>query len=667
MPVTPTYPGVYIEEISSGVHTITGVATSVTAFVGYATGGLDNRAKRILSFADFVRAFGGLAADSELSYAVQQFFANGGTTAYVVRVPKNGATPAALTVQNNVSAGADVLQINALSTGINGNNIYVDVDYDAVPSADPKAFNFTITDASSGTVETFNNVTMDKTKSNFIEAVVNDNDNGSKLISVKAIGATPNRPAQSGTVGGDLALDPNGKPTGISNAKNLSIKITSDLPTTPSTITNVSISFLAKNDPVPTSVLGVCRLLERKINGSIQAVIPTASVSCMPSDTGKGVRVVANIPKATDAVVTFAAGSPIDVNNDDADVVLKLSTGTANVAHYWLGTTRNIKAVSAHAQGGDGTTLPTSTQLIGDPSKSTGIYALDKVDLFNILCIPDVTRSKASDPSQPDLALTDQNAIFSAALTYCSTRRAFLLVDAPPDIKDVDTATDWKSSGLKVHDKNAAAYFPRVRLPDPLNDFQLRTFAPCGVIAGLYARTDSARGVWKAPAGTEAGLAGVQGMVYKLTDPENGALNPLGLNCLRIFPVYGAVSWGARTLVGADADANEWKYVPVRRTALFLEESLYRGTQWVIFEPNDEPLWAQIRLNIGAFMQSLFRQGAFQGKTPREAYLVKCDSETTTQDDINRGVVNILVGFAPLRPAEFVIIKIQQLAGQIAT
>ena len=144
-------------------------------------------------------------------------------------------------------------------------------------------------------------------------------------------------------------------------------------------------------------------------------------------------------------------------------------------------------------------------------------------------------------------------------------------------------------------------------------------------------------------------------------------LNPLGINCLRTFPVYGNVCWGARTLDGADALASEWKYVPVRRFALFLEESLYRGTKWVVFEPNDEPLWAQIRLNVGAFMHNLFRQGAFQGTTPREAYLVKCDKETTTQTDINNGIVNILVGFAPLKPAEFVIIKIQQLAGQIET
>ena len=179
-------------------------------------------------------------------------------------------------------------------------------------------------------------------------------------------------------------------------------------------------------------------------------------------------------------------------------------------------------------------------------------------------------------------------------------------------------------------------------------------------------------GTWPRPtAGSDGALvralAGVPELAVTLTDAENGQLNPLGLNCLRSFPVFGRVVWGARTLRGADQAADEYKYVPVRRLALFIEESLYRGTQWVVFEPNDEPLWSQIRLNVGAFMHSLFRQGAFQGSTPRDAYLVKCDRETTTQDDINRGIVNILVGFAPLKPAEFVIIKIQQLAGQIAT
>jgi phage tail sheath protein FI len=193
----------------------------------------------------------------------------------------------------------------------------------------------------------------------------------------------------------------------------------------------------------------------------------------------------------------------------------------------------------------------------------------------------------------------------------------------------------------------------------------METFVPCGAAAGVFARTDAQRGVWKAPAGIDATLAGVPQLSVSLTDDENGDLNQLGVNCLRSFPLIGQVVWGSRTLRGADQFADEYKYIPVRRTALFIEESLFRGTKWVVFEPNDEPLWAQIRLNVGAFMHNLFRQGAFQGQTPREAYFVKCDKETTTQNDINLGIVNIVVGFAPLKPAEFVIIKIQQIAGNI--
>jgi phage tail sheath protein FI len=212
--------------------------------------------------------------------------------------------------------------------------------------------------------------------------------------------------------------------------------------------------------------------------------------------------------------------------------------------------------------------------------------------------------------------------------------------------------------------KNAAVYFPRIREADPLRDLQIGTFAPSGAIAGVIARTDATRGVWKAPAGLDATLAGVVELAIPLTDLEIGRLNPLGVNCLRNSPGAGNTVWGARTRAGSDRLASEWKYLPVRRTALFLEESLYRGTQWVVFEPNDAPLWAQIRLNVGAFMNNLFRQGAFAGTTPREAFFVKCDAETTTQDDVNLGIVNIVVGFAPLKPAEFVVIRLQQMAGQ---
>ena len=215
-------------------------------------------------------------------------------------------------------------------------------------------------------------------------------------------------------------------------------------------------------------------------------------------------------------------------------------------------------------------------------------------------------------------------------------------------------------------DPKAVVYFPRIKKANPLRGNQIEVFAPSGAIAGVIARTDRQRGVWKAPAGLEATLMGVYNFTVKLTDPENGELNPLGVNCLRSRPGAGPVIWGARTTVGADHLSSQWKYLPVRRLALFIEESLYRGTQWAVSEPNDEPLWSQLRLNLGVFMNDLFRQGAFQGQSLKDAYFVNCDSTTTTQSDIDRGIVNVIVGFAPLKPAEFVVLYIQQIAGQLA-
>ena len=314
-----------------------------------------------------------------------------------------------------------------------------------------------------------------------------------------------------------------------------------------------------------------------------------------------------------------------------------------------------------NADGDDGDAI-TDAAILGDQNAGTGLYALECADLFNLRCIPPLT-------VDADL----NSATWAAAAACCQDRRAMLIVDPPAEwtatagssIADVATEVGALRSAIgNGYARNAAAYFPRLRMRDPLNEHRLADFAPCGAIAGIMARTDAQRGVWKAPAGVEASFSEVVALTYTMTDAENGILNPVGLNCLRTFPVAGHVVWGARTLAGADLLASEWKYLPVRRLALYLEESLYRGTQWVVFEPNDESLWAQIRLNVGAFMHQLFRQGAFQGQTPAHAYFVKCDTDTTTQHDITQGIVNILVGFAPVTPAEFVIIKIQQMAGQ---
>lgn len=260
-------------------------------------------------------------------------------------------------------------------------------------------------------------------------------------------------------------------------------------------------------------------------------------------------------------------------------------------------------------------------------------------------------------------------ATLAGAADFARQHRAMLIADAPAAWKTVDGAVNGRDaeffqpfgSGAR---ENAAVYFPRLELTDADSN-AVPDVAPSGAVAGLYAATDTARGVWKAPAGIAVQISGASDLAIRMSDLDNGRLNPLAVNCLRSLPVLGDVVWGARTMSGDDQSASQWKYIPVRRLALYIEESLYRGTQWVVFEPNDEPLWAQVRLNIGAFMHGLFRQGAFAGQSAKDAYFVQCDTNTNPQADIDNGILNVVVGFAPLKPAEFVVITIQQITGDI--
>lgn len=553
MPVTPTYPGVYIEEIPSGVRTITGVATSITAFVGRAQRGPVNKATIINSFGDFERNFGGLWVESSLGYSVRDFYLNGGSQAVIVRLfhadTANGAKPS----KAKLTVGS--VKLEAAYEGKWGSNLRASVDTNVSEDVAKRLgltkadlFNLTVRDSSPGGIsERFLNLSF--------------KDSARRIDNVLA--------AESQLARWDGVWPPN---------------------------------------PLPT---------------------PTAA----DDDVTTAEKALADAKKANPPV-------PADITAAETALTNAL---TAVEASDGLALTKADDFTPANAE-----------------RDKKGLYALEQTDLFNLLCLPPYLASGDIDVS-----------LVSDAAAYCEKRRAMLLVDARSDWKDKTAArdkfSDSTTDNVGTRSRNAALFFPRLKQPNPLRDNQLEEFVPCGTVAGIFARTDTQRGVWKAPAGLDATLVGVPQLTVALTDNENGELNPLGINCLRSFPVTGRVVWGARTLRGADQLADEYKYIPVRRTALYIEESLYRGLQWVVFEPNDEPLWAQIRLNAGAFMNNLFRQGAFQGRTPREAYFVKCDKETTTQNDINLGVVNIVVGFAPLKPAEFVIIKLQQMAGQIAT
>ena len=608
MPVQPTYPGVYIEEVPSGVRTITGVPTSITAFLGRTLRGETDEPVLINSFSDFQRQFGGLHVDYPLSYAVNDFYRNGGSQALIVRLfnapqpeeegeggegeGEEGEEGEAAPNNGIASYSSGALDLEAASPGRWGNRLSVKIDHDGLPAA--------------------------------------EGGNGE--------GEGEEGEGEEGEEEGEGEEGEEGDEAENGGATSDEERILDEL------LTRYGLS---RDAGLALSHFFNLTVVETPPNGT-REVFRNVSLH---SDAGP--RRIDRVLQQESSMVRY--GGATDLTGDGA-------TRPEPTAEENDPTNRDATSIT-YFEGGEDSDNLTELSYVNPLVPKTGLHALEKADLFNLLCIP---------PDQRDSNVP--NGVYSAAMQYCVERRAMLIVDAPREWgANAGTAANNAKEGLPtlglngLGARNAALYFPRVVQADPLREGQLDTFVPCGIIAGVMARTDVQRGVWKAPAGLDASLNGVQGLQVNLTNEENGVLNPLGINCLRFFPAAGRVVWGARTLRGNDQLADEYKYVPVRRLALFIEESLYRGTQWVVFEPNDEPLWAQIRLNVGAFMHNLFRQGAFQGRTPRDAYLVKCDNETTTQNDINLGIVNILVGFAPLKPAEFVIIKIQQLAGQVVT
>ncbi|HXH73021.1 MAG TPA: phage tail sheath C-terminal domain-containing protein [Mariprofundaceae bacterium] len=261
------------------------------------------------------------------------------------------------------------------------------------------------------------------------------------------------------------------------------------------------------------------------------------------------------------------------------------------------------------------------------------------------------------------------NPFISATLAHCEAMANRMVIVDPPKALELDQGATVDALGLPSS-TYSALYYPWVKVANPLYNAdtnptvdKIVDVAPSGFAAGMWSKTDGRRGVWKAPAGLETGLLGVAGLQYIVEDGEQDQLNPLGVNCLRKMPGAGPVIWGTRTLA-TQADP-EWRYVPVRRTAMMIEQSIYQGIQWAVFEPNKHTLWSSLRANIGGFMNSLFQAGAFQGEKASDAYFVRCGlGDTMTQADIDAGQVIVIVGFAPLKPAEFVIVRIQQKVNQ---
>lgn len=267
---------------------------------------------------------------------------------------------------------------------------------------------------------------------------------------------------------------------------------------------------------------------------------------------------------------------------------------------------------------------------------------------FSLMCIPPFQENRGLDIE-----------VLAAAAAYCRERRAMLIIDAPPEWSDAGAAERGVSSiraALGAAAGNAMVYFPQLRQGSGPS---ARELPPGGAVAGVIARMDAQRGAWRSPAGMEAQLRGVEGPAITVSGADLDRLGSAAVNCIRTVPGIGPVVWGARTLEGHAGGNLEWRYIAVRRLALLIEESLIRGLAWTAFEPNGEVLWALVRQSAGSFLDDLHRRGAFQGTSPRDAFFAKCDRETTAQADIELGVANLIVGFAPLRPAEFIILRIQ--------
>ncbi len=609
----PSYlhPGVYVEEIPSGSRPIEGVATSVAAFVGAANRGPIGEPVLIGNFDDYVSEFGEIESESDdMGLAVQAYYLNGGGAAFICRLASGATSAASVTLQDAATTTTDVLTVTATSPGAWGSDLYV-------RAADPKLL-FDLDVSSGGTVEErFYGLSLDATRGDFVSTKVNGR---SSLIRVDNVSSDS---AEVLLLGAQGPTDITGTLT-VLNTDTNPVMVVTDLtdgsPTVSVTISNISFVF---DIHVGTRDGGTFTAIESFSSVSMLSTSDDFAETIINGESALITVDVLGTPTSDQYPVTINDGD-LD-GNDDGE---PLAGGAA-----------------ANPTAPDYTALYENT--------------LRKYRDISIIVLPG--QSWAADGSG--------NPVVAATLAHCESIKNRMVIVDPPAGHELENSNVVTTMSLPTS-TYSVLYYPWVDMANPLyhpdkapDKSKTVQIPPSAIAAGMWAKIDGKRGVWKAPAGVEARLTGAAGLEFQVENLEQDQLNPLGVNCIRKLPNFGSVFWGARTL-STNADP-EWRYVPVRRTAIMIEESIYRGIQWAVFEPNDHPLWSSLRANIGAFMNGLFRAGAFQGQTAKDAYFVRCGlGDTMTQGDIDRGQVIVMVGFAPLKPAEFVIVRIQQKVGE---
>ena len=643
-----TYPGVYMQEVSSGVRPIQAASTSTAAFFGAAERGPIGEVTQVFNFTQFQTIYGGYLIGQYLAHAVFQFFNNGGSKCYVGRVANSPET-ADITINDRAPAPQTALTIAAVSAGSFGNQLQVTVD--SATALDPtNTFDLSVFEQVPGAdgptlLESFAGLTMDPAQPMWIDAVVNSHSS--------QIRATTNL-ANGNQVNGSLEGVPLPGPGDLlgANQRELRLSINGD-----------GFQQLDLTAALAAADVSVVAEIATGLETAIQALLPLRATTDPAAYSGAAVTVIGagSDQLRIQAGGVAAANSSVEVL-DALDLLanaagpLGLRTGavairgaanmrppdTAVGGFYLLGDAVIAAPVTAVTLGSDGTT-PQDLDYI------SSLNQLDTVRDVSLIAVPGVGSEPVADAGM--------NYCFNRPLSDC-----FFIADMAATDTELTDAQAWRDA-INVPNSYGSVYFPWLQMLDPNGGAEPIVVPPSGFVAGVYAQTDKRRGVWKSPAGTEAIVAGAVGLASSITDVEQGGLNthPKSVSVIRKFPGSGTVLWGARTL----ASDPEYKYTAVRRMVIFLRASIFNGIQWAVFEPNDASLWAQLRLNLNAFMMTLFRQSAFQGSTPKAAFFVKVDSETTTQADIDNGVVNILIGFAPLKPAEFVVVKISQTTGEV--
>jgi len=613
-------PGVYIEEVDKGPKPIQGVSTSVTAFVGFTqkaeslnedgltTHSILSQPKLVTNWTQYEKHFGGLDERAYLPYAVQGFFNNGGVTAWVISIHAFEQLPAQALIhtvnqRDPTKLGVPSLLVHAKEGGPAGDKIKV-----------------------------------------MIKPLNSPSSGGSQTV--RSGGTTPPTPTPAGSPvgatapGTPVSTKPDeGNPAGSSSGSSSTVPPTGTATSGPA----------RSSSPAPDQFMLV---VEREGKGEQSYTVKLDELPLW-SDRDRLTSDAYQFEHVQVWRLTKSGKLAERMPKLDTTYTYQLSGGTPRFDLELLDEADRKQLLGANASTVDESELFNRNAIRlfnGSAAKRKGIDGLQAIDELNLLCAPDLAMAHQEG------LLGDEGfiGIQKAMLDFCRfTDYRFAILDAPYNQRDPENILNWRNNLAGFDSMHGALYYPWVKIMDPVSG-RSKFIPPSGHIAGIYARSDSQRGVHKAPANED--IAGIIDVQINVTKGEQDLLNPAGINCIRKFPGRGVRVWGARTLSSDPA----WRYINVRRLFNYVEESVERSMQWTVFEPNDVYLWGKVKRDITAFLRTIWRSGALFGVDPNQAFYVKCDEELNPAEIRDQGMMICEIGMAPVKPAEFVVFRFSQ-------